>query len=192
MKKRLLATMLALCMVITMLPVTALAGEEDTGETSEADSSVVQINTAEDLVKAINNQKDGQTWILAEGTYDVKNEEEGGYTLADENKINGSTGPFAFPIYVDNLTIRAADGADVTITSTYDPNSGNWCAQNFLTISGAGITIEGVNLKGNPNGYYGGLCNKVIELVDNAKNFTLKDVELLPLIYEEDKTVGSG
>ena len=108
------------------------------------------------------------------GEYDAKPSDSNGYTLSEENKINGVTGPFVFPIYVDNLTIKKADGVgDVTITSSavIDAQSGgNWNWQNFITVSGNNVTIDGVDLKANQNKYYYDTanCNKAIELANSA------------------------
>ena len=75
---------------------------------------------------------------------------------------------------------------NVTITSSYDPNSGNWQVQNFITISGENVTIQDVDLQANKNSFYD-TCNKVIELVDDAKNFKMKNVDLLPLSDENGR-----
>ena len=98
--------------------------------------------------------------------------------------INNVASGFVFPIFVDNLTIRGE--GDVILTSTYDPNSGNWHSQNFLTIGSSGVTIENVDIQGNPNGYYEGMCNKALELIDEGKDLTLRNVDFLPLDYEDD------
>lgn len=151
-------------------------------------NDTIEINTAEELIKAIQNQKDGQTWVIANGTYDIG--------CAGANvEINGHTG-FVFPITADGITIKGANGADsnVEITSSYTPGAdigGVWNWQNFMTVAGENLTIQDVNLKGNPNGYMAGLCNKVIEQVGDG-TLTLNHVECLPLTYSEDGTQFSG
>ena len=164
---------------------------EDVADAStyEADNTIEIHNSAE-LVEAIKKQQDGQTWELAAGEYNVYNE-DGVLAGTYDSEINGETG-FAFPITANNLTIKAAAGAEgkVTITSSYHPDAvqgGVWHNQNFITVASEGVTIEGVNLKGNPNDYEGGQCNKVIELVDGAKDFTLSNVDLLPIEDSEGK-----
>ena len=149
-----------------------------------ADADVIEIDSSAKLVEAIKNQEDGQTWVLKAGNYDVADD-----CLEVEANINGVPTGFVFPIFVDDLTIRGE--GDVTVTSTYDTNTGNWNGQNFITISGQNVTIENVDLKGNPNSFYDGQCNKVIELIGDAKDFTLKDAELLP-IDDPDGKQNSG
>ena len=183
MKKRILPILLALIMVLTLLPTLALADE------------TVYIDSDEDLVTAIKNQADGQTWVFTEArTYDAINTDEGSNGLYATSKIAGGSN-FVFPIYVDNLTITKENGiGEVVITSSARPdaqNGGVWDKQNFITVAGSNVTIENVSIKGNPNDYYDGLCNKAIELCGKAQDFHLKNVELLPLEYG-DGTITSG
>lgn len=156
-------------------------------QSNGTENATIQIDDSADLINAIKGQADGQTWILAPGTYDISDD------CREVNaNINNTASGFVFPIFVDNLTIQGT--GDVTITSSYTPSStdgGVWVNQNFITISGSGVTIDGVKLKGNPNSYYGGLCNKVIEVIDDASNFTLKNSTLLPLKYKGQDCSGS-
>ncbi len=46
-----------------------------------------------------------------------------------------------------------------------------------MTISGAGVTIQDIDVRGNINDYYW-TCNKAIELIDGAKDFTLRNVHI--------------
>ncbi len=183
MKKRILPILLALIMALTLLPTLALA--DDT----------VYIGSDEDLVNAIKGQKSGQTWVFTEaGEYDAKNTDEDSNGFYATSEIAGGSN-FVFPIYVDNLTITKEDGiGEVVITSSARPdaqNGGVWDKQNFITVAGSNVTIENVSIKGNPNDWYDGLCNKAIELCGEAQDFHLKNVELLPLEYG-DGTITSG
>lgn len=154
---------------------------------SAGENATIQIANSSELINAIKNQKEGQTWILAPGTYDIDDD------CRDVSaNINSVTSGFVFPIFVNGLTIQGT--GDVTITSSYTPSKedgGNWVNQNFITISGSGVTIDGVKLKGNANSYYEGQCNKVIELIDDANNFTLKNSTLLPIAGSDGK-INSG
>lgn len=149
-------------------------------------SSVVEIDSNEDLVNAILHQAEGQTWMFtAAGIYDAANASSGGTYSTDQ-------GSFALPIHVNDLTITKADGVgNVTLTSSYRPNSGNWTDQNFITIFSSGVTIENIDLKANTSDYYG-TCNKVIELSGNAKDFTLRSVNILPLDDGEGRSFGGS
>lgn len=173
-KYKLLSLFVAMAMVFCMIPAVALAAEE--GE-------VVKITNSQELINAINNQKDGQTWELAAGEYNVSDG-----CIEHVSNINGVEKGFVFPIHANNITIKGE--GDVIITSDYDPNTGNWAGQNFITIGGTGVTIENVKLQGNLNSYYGG-CNKVVELVDKGKDLTLRNVECLPLTTDSG-TQNSG
>ena len=163
--------LLALTLVICALPTVALAADE--GES-------ISISTEEQLKSAIQNQADGQVWEISAGTYDI-----GDAGLSVNVTINGETG-FVFPIYANNLTIRGI--GDVTITSSYNPGAqqgGVWHNQNFITISGQGVVLENLSLKGNPNDYYDGGCNKVIELAGTGRDLTLTGITLLPYEYDD-------
>lgn len=156
-------------------------------QSNGTENATIQIDDSADLINAIKEQANGQTWILAPGTYDISDD-----CREISANINNVTSGFVFPIFVDNLTIQGT--GDVTITSSYTPSSadgGVWVNQNFITISGSGVTIDGVKLKGNPNSYNDGQCNKVIELIDDANNFTLKNSTLLPLSDSNGK-INSG
>ena len=146
-------------------------------------TETVVIDNATELADAIKNQKDGKTWQIAAGTYDLTEELVKNYADLD---IMGTKG-WVFPITADDLTIIGE--GDVTITSSYNPNTGAWYGQNFLTVAGDNVSIENVDLKGNPNTFYGNLCNKVIEVL--GTDFKLTDSTLLPLDYT-DGTVNSG
>ena len=182
--KKLTAGLMGVVMALGVCSFTALAGEP------------IYINSDEDLVAAIAGQADGQTWIIADGEYDVYNTEEGSNGLYNKT-INGET-DFVFPITANNLTIKGENGSksEVTITSSYEAPAnigGNWHLQNFITITGEGVTIKDVDIKGNRNLFekYDGTCNKAIELVGNAKDFKLENVEILPLKDTNGK-VNSG
>ena len=180
--KKVIATVLSAVMAFSVMGVTAFADDK------YAKDAEIKIATAEELVEAVKNQKNGQTWILSEGEYDVDDD-----LLEVEANINGVKNGFVFPIFVDDITIKAAKGDDVLITSSYDPgkeSGGIWSNQNLITISGKNVEIQGVDLKGNYNSYYEG-CNKVIELIAGGKNLVIEDVELLPLEDSEGK-VSSG
>ena len=180
--KKVIATVLSAVMAFSVMGVTAFADDK------YAKDAEIKIATAEELVEAVKNQKNGQTWILSEGEYDVDDD-----LLEVEANINGVKNGFVFPIFVDDITIKAAKVDDVLITSSYDPgkeSGGIWSNQNLITISGKNVEIQGVDLKGNYNSYYEG-CNKVIELIAGGKNLVIEDVELLPLEDSEGK-VSSG
>ena len=95
----------------------------------------VRISSSQELVEAIHNQKDGQTWVLEAGLYDL-----GGDCLDVVANINGVEKGFVFPLFVDDLSIRGE--GEVSITSSYDPATGNWAGQNFVTVGGNSVTLE--------------------------------------------------
>lgn len=170
----------------------------------------VYIDSSEDLVDAIKCQQDGQTWIFTEaGEYDAfnsayyaedkaglsaTNQKIGGYVAAG---IEGNAYEYVFPIYVDGLTITkdASVTGDVILTSSALPSEnygGMWNYQNFITISGSKVTIDGVDIQSNRNLYYG-TCNKAIELYGaNAKDFTLTNVDIIPVENSEGTSFGGS
>ena len=178
MKKRIFTLGAALMMLSCMGVQAQVNGTEN---------ATIQIDDSADLINAIKGQADGQIWILAPGTYDIRDNCRD-MTISSSDGWSANTG-LVFPIYVNNLTIKGE--GDVTITSSYTATTGNWYDQNFITISGNSVTIDGVDLKGNPSSFENGVCNKVIELIGAANNFTLKNSTLLPLTDNEGK-VSSG
>ncbi len=179
-KRKLLSVLLALCMVLALVPMTALAES----------GNAVSITSVEQLEAAIENQADDQVWELAAGTYELSK------AFTTSEPVNGETGPFIFPITADNLKIVGK--GDVVITSSVTPDAatgGVWHNQNFLTVIGSGVTIENVDLKANKNLYYAqtdpiGGVNKAVEVL--GKNFALKDVALLPVEGQSEDAVNSG
>ena len=167
--KKLLSLVLVLVLALS-LSVAAMA----------ADGETKTITSSEELIEAIKNQEDGQTWILKPGTYDV-----GEACREIQANINGNASGFVFPIFADNLTIKGE--GSVKITSSYVAATGNWYDQNFITVSGSNVKIENVTIQGNQNSYYGGQCNKVIEVIDGGKDFTLRDVILESLKDSDGK-----
>ena len=175
-KRRIGSAVLAVMMLLSLMPLTALA----------AGDGIVYIDSNEDLVAAIKGQQNGQTWIFTKAdTYDAKNTDGG-----SNGTYTYSSYTFAFPIWADNLTIKKAEGVgEVTITSSYEAKTANWHDQNFITVYGDGLTIDGVNIQANKNTsvkegdtlWYDGLANKAIEFTADSSNFTLKNMKLIAL-----------
>ncbi len=190
--KKLTAGLMGVVMALGVCSFTAFAGEDDKYDVG----ATIEIDSSEELVEAIKNQKDEQTWILEDGTYDI-GDAVYKFTKADENKgkftIAGDSNGFVFPIVANNLTIKGAEGknSNVIITSDFDPNSGNWSVQDFITIGGKNVTIENINIKANPNGFENGLSNKAIELAGDGESLVLRNVELIPLENNDGKFSGS-
>ena len=186
--KKLTAGLLGVVMAMSVCSFTAFAEEDD----KYAEGAKIKISSDAELVKAINNQKDGQTWILEDGNYNVFNTESEDELYDFSIKSDPDKDPqtdFVFPITANNLTIKGANGSksNVTITSSYvapENTGGNWHLQNFITISGSNVTIKDVDLKANRSEYYG-TCNKAIELVDTGKGLKIENVEILPLKNSE-------
>lgn len=178
--KRVLSVGLSAMLLVSAAGLSAFAADE---------TETVKIKNATELADAIAAQADGQVWELAAGTYDLTEALMAKYA---DKTINGQQN-FVFPIVVDNLTIKGT--GDVVITSSFDPGAeqgGVWHNQNFVTVSGEKVTIENVDLKANPNAYYDGSCNKVLELIDGGKDLTLKDVDVVALTDANDKKFGGS
>lgn len=159
-----------------------------------AENATINITDSPELIEAILNQADGQTWVLAPGTYDIGS----AVYESDEFTINNNQ-HFVFPIVSDNLTIKGDGTGEVIITSSFNPHTdadpagqgGNWHNQNFITIDAVGVKILDLDLKANPNTYDGDICNKAIELIGSAQDFTLRNVDIIPLENPEGVFAGT-
>ena len=165
---------------VALLPLGALAEV----------ANVVEIDSKEDLVNAILKQAEGQTWVFTQaGTYDAFNSEGNGYYPYGANR------EFVFPIWADNLTIKKADGVgEVIVTSSATPSKnagGNWHYQNFITVFGKNVSIDGLTLKSNRNDYYG-TCNKLIELYEPGTDLHLSNIRVLPVENGEGTSFGGS
>ncbi|MGI5957983.1 MAG: hypothetical protein ACOX60_01010 [Massiliimalia sp.] len=159
-----------------LTPATVAAADPVSAGAKE--TTVKEISNSQELAEAIENQADNQIWNLKAGeTYNLTKE------LMDTYQniyINGSANTgFVFPITANNITIN---GNGATITSDYNPNSGNWAQQNFITVAGNDVKINKVKIKANPNSFkneqedYMNTCNKAIEVL--GSNFELTDSTL--------------
>lgn len=168
---------------VALLPLGALAQE----------NKVVEISSNTELVEAIRNQANGQTWIFTKaGTYDAKNTNGNGYY---PYQVYDPVQEFVFPIHVDNLTIKKADGVgEVIVTSSVEPDSGAWHYQNFITVLGKNVSIDGVTLKSNKSKYpgYEGTCNKVLELYAPGESLRLKNIKIQPLDDGKGRSFGGS
>ncbi len=176
--KRVLSVGLSAMLLISSAGLSAFAADE-----------TVKIKNATELADAIAAQADGQVWELAAGTYELTEDLMAKYA----DKTIGGESSFVFPIVANNLTIKGT--GEVLITSNFDPGAeqgGVWHNQNFVTVKGQGVTIENVDLKANKNAYYGGSCNKVLELADGGKDLTLKDVDVVALTDDDGKKFGGS
>jgi uncharacterized protein YjdB len=131
--------------------------------------NLLVMSTVSELGDAIASQKDGQSWIIESGTYDLDSTQlakYGDWTNPDSSPQAG----WYFPIHADNLIITG-EGSPVVTSSVYAPN-GSWASQNFITVWGDDLTIDGLNIRSKQE------TNKAIEVM--AGNFTLKNAVILP------------
>lgn len=146
---------MAVCLILTLLPATALAaGEEKT------------ITNAEELANAIANQDDGQTWYIQEGEYVLTEELLAKY--ADKQPGTSGQGGWYFPLWANDLTIIGQ--GDVVITSDVETANGVWATQDFVSVWGNNIEIDNVDILSKT------YQNKAIEVM--GQNFTLKNSEM--------------
>ncbi|MCI7474051.1 MAG: S-layer homology domain-containing protein [Clostridiales bacterium] len=159
-KRKILSSVLAASMVLSMVPVTALAVDGDDGSQVQE----VSIDTAAELAQAIAGQQDGQVWKLAEGAYNLT---EADLALYANKDCGGQTGWY-FPLTANNLTIIGE--GDVTITSDVKSPNANWATQDFVSVWGNDITIDNVDILSKDT------QNKAIEVM--GQDFTLKNSEM--------------
>ena len=114
------------------------------------------------LEAAIAGQKDGQTWIIQKGKYDL--------TPNTTVSAGGQTGWY-FPIVANNLTIIGA-GNPVIYSSVNTPN-GNWASQDLIGVFGNNCTLSGLTILPKVE------VNKTLEVV-GAVNFTIFDCAFKP------------
>ena len=92
--------------------------------TPPPDPLAISISSETDLVNAIKNQADGQTWTIASGNYGLDR-------LADVT-VEGQTGWY-FPITKNNITIIGAGESTVIYGKEFSLN-GSWSTQNLISV----------------------------------------------------------
>ena len=190
--------LLAGTLFIHLLPVPAMAGSElparpavqvqsihgAAPQTAQSPVStgdaVIEIGNTDDLAAAIAGQESGQVWMLSEGIYHLTREHLDQYAHWDAPGQGG----WYLPLYADNLTILGE--GRVVITSTVESENGAWASQDFVSVWGGGITIDGVDFQSKSE------PNKAIEIM--GRDFTLRNCTILPLVHPdgEDGEVFSG
>lgn len=148
--KKTLIIFLAIALLLAIMPTMALAA----GET-------VTITNAAELMAAIVNQDDNQTWNIAAGVYDIDR----------NNSISGEgqTGWY-FPIVADGITIIGAGIDQTVITSTVFSENGNWSSQNMITVFSDNVTVQDLTVRPKMD------TNKAIEIL--GMNVTLKNIAI--------------
>lgn len=123
--------------------------------------ATINITNLSELQDAIENQANGQTWIIQSGSY--------GLDRSSSVEASGQTGWY-FPIVADDITITGV-GNPVIYGAEFSQN-GNFSSQNLISVFGDNVTIEGLTLmpKVSPN--------KTIEVL--GEDFTLKSVVFEP------------
>jgi len=168
--KRITVIILALMMALAMVPTVALAEDE-----------TITITTSQQLADAIKDQANGQIWNLAADTNFVLDDAMvASYAGISINELGFSGSGFVFPIVVNNLTING--GPNTVVTSSYVATSGNWDKQNFMTIAGDNVTLDGLTLIPNKSQFEIGdgnpsAVNKLIEVIGTGsviKNLVAK------------------
>ena len=100
----------------------------------------------------------GSTIVVSSGTYDLPR---------GTNTVEGQTGWY-FAIVQDGLTLVGEDMP--VLTSTVYAANGVWATQNFITILGDNVTLDGFIIKCKMD------CNKAIEI--GGKNSALLNLEI--------------
>lgn len=146
------------------------------------EKEICSISNSAGLTEAIKNQKDGQTWVLAPGEYNV--------TTTPNQSGKYGTGMI---ISKDNITIKAADPANKPVIYGFSNefNAGvdgfNKNGQDTIYVSGQNVTLE--NLKIMPLGGIGENANdwqKTVEVTSTATGFTMTGCETLPNIKQHN------
>ncbi len=128
-------------------------------------ASTINITNLSELRSAIENQANGQTWVIGPGTYGLTP-----FTDLTAGCPSSCQKGWYFPITASNITI---DGiGDPTIYGNSYTANGNWATQDLIAIFGNNVTINGLTLmpKIEPN--------KTIEVIGN--NVTIKNTVIKP------------
>jgi predicted ribosomally synthesized peptide with SipW-like signal peptide len=133
----------------------------DTSFTVNSVQQLVVIKSGSDLSAAINNQKDGQTWVIKAGNY----------SIARNNDIMAGGQPgWYMPLTANNLTI-IGEGNPVIYGNEYSAN-GVWATQDLVAAFGNNITLKGLTLMPKLEG------NKTVEVI--GANFRIEDCTITP------------
>ena len=148
MKRKLCSVLLALCMVLTLLPVSALADETDTNTEAVAAVGETEYNSLADAIEAAGN--DGTVTLLADVTMDTTLTLNKNLTLdLNGHEISNGSGlktsdylvkiPYGAAVSIignkENSSIKdTRDNVKGTITAI--------CVFGDLTIDGEGLTIS--------------------------------------------------
>lgn len=152
-------------------PFSAPAQEQEQSHTRPASSAIVEIRDADDLAAAVAAQQNGQTWIIHEGIYNLTEKHLEQYASWDAPGHGG----WYFPLHADDLTLLGT--GRVVITSQVESENGAWATQDFVSVWGDNITIDGVNFQCK------NVPNKAVEIM--GRSFTLKNATLLPVVHPD-------
>ena len=149
--------------------VEAVQGNADTSNVSFVSANGTARENGEALQEAVMTAEDGATIYVASGTYDIPRE--------NATEVSGRTGWY-LPISADNLTLIGVGNA--VLTSTEVSTNGSWESQNFITIFGDGVTLEGFTVQPKMD------SNKAFEI--SGADSVLRDVviECNDILSHED------
>lgn len=148
--KKTLFIFMTIILLLAMMPTMALA-----------DGETVTITNAAELMAAIDNQANNQTWNIAAGVYDIDRNS----SISGE----GQTGWY-FPIVADGITINGAGIDQTVITSTVFSKNGSWASQNMITVFGDNVTVQDLTVRPKMD------TNKAFEIL--GMNVTLKNIAI--------------
>jgi len=132
------------------------------------------ISNADQLKAAIENQKDGEKWVILDGTYNLGR--------FDNIELGGQTG-WDFPITANNLEIIGESKEGTVITSDVESPNGAWASQDHVSVWGDGVTIRNLTIKPKAE------TNKAIEVM--GKDFRLIDVNFVRNEKNPEEFAGS-
>ncbi len=163
--KKLKVTVLALLLIICSGCFVACGEKEE----SKYPKNAIYINSVDALYDAINNQADGQYWVIQQGSYTLDPEKN---TLAVKiNENDTAQAGWHMPLVANNLTIV---GENATITYDFTEHTANGAErlQNLVTVFGDNVTLDGLKLVSNG----GSAVNKAVCVF--GKNLTIKNTEI--------------
>lgn len=153
-----------------------------TVETKTAENLKVAATSA-DLNAMIDNQADGQIWLVKAGTYDIARDNK----FPNEEKfidmhLIADAYNWYMPIY---RTVEIYGIGNPTLMSSTQSANADYSTQEFIKVVADDVVIDGFNIQGKLE------ANKIINISGN--NFTLKNCEISPYSTSaQDNTTFAG
>ena len=154
MKKRILSAFVLLCMLLTLLPVSALAAENDSSSEGADENPVVkeaEITDADSLKAAVESAAEGATIEIPAGTYDV-----GNWTITKAISLHGAG--------AEDTILKGVVAISGSIPATEEPEVQVDGEAGTTEVTVSGITFQPADDSSVNHGLYFGNYNTDTEM----------------------------